>query len=122
MTDNQRSAADRQQTNLGLLGYLFIGTAVVLVPSVMPSITDEFAATGLTLAAIGLLFPAREVGSILGNLLSGIGSDQIGRRRLVWIAALLLAAALLFAVPFVATAAPFSSDCFAMMRVKFGKK
>jgi len=95
MTDNQRSAADRQQTNLGLLGYLFIGTAVVLVPSVMPSITDEFAATGLTLAAIGLLFPAREVGSILGNLLSGIGSDQIGRRRLVWIAALLLAAALL---------------------------
>ena len=84
MTDNQRSAADRQQTNLGLLGYLFIGTAVVLVPSVTPSITDEFAATGLTLAAIGLLFPAREVGSILGNLLSGIGSDQIWRRRCCW--------------------------------------
>ncbi len=96
-SDLERAVADRQQTKLGLLGYLFIGTAVVLVPTVMPSITDEFAKTGLTLATIGLLFPAREVGSILGNLLSGIGSDQLGRRRLVWIAALLLAVALLLA-------------------------
>lgn len=85
---------NRYQTYLGLIGYLFIGTAVILVPSVMPSITEEFAATGMTLAAIGLIFPAREIGGLLGNLLSGIGSDVIGRRRFVWLAALLLATAL----------------------------
>lgn len=85
---------NRYQTYLGLVGYLFIGTAVILMPSVMPSITNEFAATGITLAVIGLIFPAREVGSLLGNFLSGIGSDLVGRRRMVWIAALLLATAL----------------------------
>ncbi len=87
----------RQQTYLGLIGYLFIGTAVVLLPSVMPSITAEFAASGMTLAAIGLIFPAGAAGGILGNLLSGVGSDLIGRRRLVWLAALLLALALALA-------------------------
>jgi len=85
---------NRYQTYLGLIGYLFIGTAVILMPSVMPSITKEFTAAGMTLAAIGVIFPAREVGSLLGNFLSGIGSDLVGRRRLVWIAALLLAGAL----------------------------
>lgn len=67
------------------------------MPSVMPFITAEFAATGLTLAAIGVLFPAREVGSILGNLLAGVASDRLGRQRLVWLAALLLALALALA-------------------------
>jgi MFS transporter, FHS family, glucose/mannose:H+ symporter len=85
---------ERRQTYLGLLGYLFIGTAAVLVPSVMPFITEEFMATGLTLAAIGLIFPARSVGGIVGNLLSGVGSDLLGRQRLVWLSALLLAASL----------------------------
>lgn len=85
---------NRQQTTLGLIGYFFIGTGAILLPSVMPSITTEFAATGMTLAAIGLIFPAGSIGGILGNLLSGIGSDVIGRRRLVWLSALLLAAAL----------------------------
>jgi len=85
---------DRHQTTLGLIGYVFIGTAAVLLPSVMPFITAEFAATGLTLATIALIFPAGAAGGILGNLLSGIGSDLIGRRRLVWLAALLLATAL----------------------------
>lgn len=79
---------------LGLTGYLFIGTGAVLLPSVMPAITAEFAATGLTLAVIGLIFPAGAVGSILGNVLAGAGSDRFGRRRLVWLAALLLAASL----------------------------
>ena len=91
---------NRYQTYLGLVGYFFIGTAVSLMPSVMPSITREFAASGLTLTAIGLIFPAREVGSFLGNFLSGLGSDLVGRRRLVWIAALLLAAALTLAAVF----------------------
>ncbi len=88
------NALSRRLTVLGLAGYLFIGAAAVLVPSVMPSIIEEFTATGLTLAAIGLIFPARSVGGIFGNLLSGVGSDVIGRRRLVWISALLLAATL----------------------------
>ncbi len=52
---------------------------------------------GLSLGAIGLIFPALAIGGILGNLLSGVGSDLIGRRRLVWLSALLLAAALAFA-------------------------
>jgi fucose permease len=88
---------DRNQTTLGLIGYFFIGTAAVLLPSVMPSITAEFAATGLTLAAIGLIFPAASVGGILGNLLAGAGSDVIGRRWLVWLSALILAASLALA-------------------------
>lgn len=92
-----KSTLNRHSTWLGLIGYLFIGTAAVLVPSVMPSITDEFTAAGLTLAAIGLIFPARAVGGILGNLLSGIGSDLLDRQRLVWLSALVLAASLVLA-------------------------
>lgn len=78
-------------TALGLTGYLFIGTAAVLIPSVMPFITDEYMATGLTLTAIGLIFPARAVGGILGNLLAGVASDRLGYGKLVWIAALAVA-------------------------------
>lgn len=78
-------------TALGLTGYLFIGTAAVLIPSVMPFITDEYMATGLTLTAIGLIFPARAVGGILGNLLAGVASDRLGYSKLVWIAAVALA-------------------------------
>ena len=81
-------------TALGLTGYLFIGTAAVLIPSVMPFITDEYMATGLTLTAIGFIFPARAVGGILGNLLAGIASDRLGYSKLVWIAALALAASM----------------------------
>ncbi len=86
-----------QQTTVGLVGYLFIGMAAVLLPSIMPSITAEFVATGLTLAAIGLIFPASAGGAMLGNLLSGIASDWLGRRLLVWLSALSLAAALALA-------------------------
>ena len=81
-------------TALGLTGYLFIGTAAVLIPSVMPFITDEYMATGLTLTAIGFIFPARAVGGILGNLLAGIASDRLGYSKLVWVAALALAASM----------------------------
>ena len=88
---------NRHQTTLGLAGYLLIGTAAVLIPSVMASITTEFMAAGLTLAAIGLIFPVRAVGGLLGNLLAGVGSDLLGRGRLVWLAALLLGLALLLA-------------------------
>ncbi|MEM7125252.1 MAG: MFS transporter [Chloroflexota bacterium] len=82
----------RQLTYLGLLGYVFIGTAAVLVPSIMPLITEDYSIAGLTLTTIGLLFPARAIGGILGNLLSGVASDLLGRQRLVWLSALLLAA------------------------------
>ncbi len=86
-----------RQTFLGLTGYLFIGTASVLIPSIMPSITNEYQAAGLSLAAIGLIFPARAAGSILGNLLAGVGADQLGYARMVGLAALLLALSLALA-------------------------
>ncbi len=60
----------------------------------MPFITDEYMAVGLTLTAIGLIFPASAVGSILGNLLAGVASDRLGYSKLVWIAALALAASM----------------------------
>ena len=63
----------------------------------MPFITTEYMATGLTLAAIGLIFPARAVGGILGNLLAGVGSDRLGYSKLVWIAALALSASMALA-------------------------
>ena len=85
------TAAALPVTALGLTGYFFIGTAAVLVPSVMPFITSEYMATGLTLAAIGLIFPARAVGGILGNLVAGVSADRLGYSKLVWIAALALA-------------------------------
>ena len=84
-------------TALGLTGYFFIGTAAVLIPSVMPFITSEYMATGLTLAAIGLIFPARAVGGILGNLLAGVGSDRLGYSKLVWMAALALSVSMALA-------------------------
>ncbi len=86
-----------RQTILGLTGYLCIGTASVLIPSIMPSITSEYQAAGLSLAAIGLIFPARALGSIAGNLLAGVGSDRLGYGRMVWLAALLLAGSLALA-------------------------
>lgn len=70
------------------MGYLLIGTVAVLIPAVMPSISAEFSANGLSLAAIGLIFPARSFGGILGNLLAGVGSDRFGRQRMVWLSAL----------------------------------
>jgi FHS family glucose/mannose:H+ symporter-like MFS transporter len=97
MENSPISIHNRLWTALGLTGYVFIGTAAVLIPSVMPDITAEFTATGLTMTTIGLIFPARAIGGILGNLLSGIGSDAIGRQRLVWLSAGLLAISLTLA-------------------------
>ncbi|MBV7339400.1 MFS transporter [Chloroflexi bacterium TSY] len=85
---------NRWLTYLGLVGYVFIGTAAVLMPAIMPSMTEEFAAMGLTVATIAFIFPARAVGGILGNLLAGVGSDLMGRQRLVWLSAFILASAL----------------------------
>ena len=92
-----KSLGQKSASRLGLTGYLFIGTASVLIPSIMPSITDEYQATGLSLAVIGLIFPARAAGSILGNLLAGVGADQVGSGRMVGLAALLLALSLALA-------------------------
>lgn len=85
---------ERHQTTLGFLGYLLIGMATVLIPTLMPSITNEFVAGGLTLGAIGLIVPIGAAGGIVGTALAGAGSDLLGRRRLVWMAALALAVAL----------------------------
>lgn len=90
----QLTMTNKHLTNLGLGGYIFIGTTAVLIPSIMPSITTEFTALGLTIATIGLIFPARAIGAMIGNLVSGVGSDLLGRQRLVWLAALLLAVSL----------------------------
>lgn len=84
----------RRETAIGLIGYLFIGTAAVLIPSVMPRMTEEFLALGLSLSAIGLVFPARAVGGIAGNLIAGIGADLAGSRQLIGISSLLLALSL----------------------------
>jgi len=84
----------RRQLTLGYAGYLLVGVGTALVSSLMPSIADEFAAAGLTLAAMGLLSPAASAGRIVGTLFAGWGSDALGRQRLVWMTALLLAAAL----------------------------
>lgn len=88
---------NRQQTILGLIGYVFVGTAAVLIPSVMPFIESDYSAAGLTLTTIAIIFPARAIGGILGNLLSGIGSDLLGRQQLVWMSAVLLAGSLALA-------------------------
>ncbi|MEZ4635645.1 MAG: MFS transporter [Caldilineaceae bacterium] len=90
----QRLTSLPSETYLGLLGYVFIGTAAVLVPSVMPFITEEYTNAGITLAAIALIFPARSVGAIVGNVFAGVGSDLVGAQRLVWLSALGLALAL----------------------------
>lgn len=105
------SKSDRHLTQLGLGGYLFVGTVAVLVPAVMPFIVDEYTAAGLSVATIGLIFPARAAGGILGNLLCGVGSDVFGRARLVWLSALLLAAALgltAYATPWILFLAGFA--------------
>ena len=88
---------NRAATALGLTGYLFIGTAAVLIPSVMPFITGEYMTAGVTLTVIGLIFPARAAGGILGNLLAGVASDRYGYYRLVWMAALALGLSLALA-------------------------
>ncbi len=90
----RRLSALPSETYLGLIGYVFIGTAAVLVPSVMPFITAEYTGAGITLAAIALIFPARSVGAIVGNVFAGVGSDLVGAQRLVWLSALGLALAL----------------------------
>lgn len=90
-------ASNRSLTTLGFIGYLLIGTAAVLMPSVMPLLTAEYTAGGLSLAGVGFVFPAMALGGILGNLLSGIGSDVKGRTRSVWLAAFALAGALTLA-------------------------
>lgn len=94
-TASNTAALSLPVTALGLTGYFFVGTAAVLIPSVMPFITSEYLATGLTLTAIGFIFPARAVGGIFGNLLAGIASDRLGYSKLVWIAALALAASMM---------------------------
>src|SRR5690349_25075900 len=87
---------ERRQTAISLLGYFLIGTGAVLLPSVMPFITTEFAATGLSLATIGLVVPVGSAGGVVGTLLAGAASDVFGRQRLVWLAALLLVAGLVW--------------------------
>ncbi|MEN6479963.1 MAG: MFS transporter [Anaerolineales bacterium] len=85
----------RKQLAIGYAGYALVGVGASLVPALMPSIAGEFAALGLT--AMGLLTPASSAGRIIGTLLAGVGSDALGRQRLVWLSALLLSVAMALA-------------------------
>ncbi|MEM7029638.1 MAG: MFS transporter [Chloroflexota bacterium] len=82
---------------LSIGGQTLIGMFVSVIPSIISDVTTEFTMTGITVAAIGLIFPARAVGAVVGNMGGGIGSDWVGRQQLVWGSALLLALALIFA-------------------------
>src|SRR5579859_118268 len=77
---------------LCLCGYLFIGSLATLFPSIMPAVIRGF---GLQLAAVGLIFPASSVGSLIGAVLTGIWSDRVGRKPFFCGSALLSALSLL---------------------------
>jgi fucose permease len=72
--------------------YFLIGTLATLFPSVMPGIIRGF---GLSLVTAGLIFPANAVGSVLGGLGAGAGSDRLGRKPFLCAGALVSGAALL---------------------------
>lgn len=79
----------------------------------MPYITAEFVALGLSLTAIGLVFPVRAIGGIVGNVVAGVGSDAIGRQRLVTLSAL----ALVLALGATALAGPWLAFLFGLVAV-----
>lgn len=72
--------------------YFLIGTLATLFPSVMPGIIRGF---GLSLVTAGLIFPANAVGSILGGLGAGVGSDRLGRKPFLCAGALVSGLSLL---------------------------
>lgn len=77
---------------LCLTGYFLIGSVAVLLPSILPLVIQEFA---LTLATAGHIFPVMALGSLMGGMLAGIGSDRLGRRSFLVGSALLVAIGLL---------------------------
>ncbi|HHT27108.1 MAG TPA: MFS transporter [Firmicutes bacterium] len=72
---------------LSFVGYGLIGMFSVLFPTIMPTVITGFS---LTLAAAGLVYPARAVGALLGAMVGGIVSDRAGRRTLLTGSAALL--------------------------------
>ncbi|NJN84567.1 MAG: MFS transporter [Caldilineaceae bacterium] len=86
---------NHRQTALGLIGYLFIGTAAVLVPLMMPFYDRGVCGHRHYVGRDRADLSGPIGGRILGNLLAGAGSDVFGRQRLVWMSALLLAISLL---------------------------
>lgn len=84
----------RGLTFLCLGVYFFIGSLATLFPSILPAVLRSF---GLSLAAVGLIFPASAIGSLIGGVLTGIYSDRIGRKPFLWGSALLSGLGLLVA-------------------------
>src|SRR5258708_11611572 len=70
-------ASATQLSRLCLAGYFFMGSVAVLFPMLLPLVVRKF---GLSLAAAGVIFPANAVGSLIGGLTAGVGSDRFGRR------------------------------------------
>jgi fucose permease len=93
MRQNERAEQPaRGIIGLCLAGYFLIGSVAVLLPSILPLVIQEF---DLTLATAGRIFPVMAVGSLIGGMLAGIGSDRFGRRPYLVGSALLVAAGLL---------------------------
>lgn len=75
-----QSAAQR----FSIAGYFLLGTVVMIFPPLMNAAMADF---GLTVAALGLFFPAKALGGMFGGFFLGLWSDLVGRRRIVFGAA-----------------------------------
>src|SRR5262245_33422404 len=100
---------------LCLCGYFFIGSLATLFPSIMPAVIRGF---GLSLAAVGAIFPASAVGSLIGGMLTGIWSDRVGRKPFFCGGALLSGFCLLGA--FTARQWPLFVGCFLLLGIAQG--
>lgn len=89
MNDSSSKDALRRFT---IFGYFLVGTVIMIFPPLMTSSITEF---GLSLAAVGLFFPAKAVGGMFGGFLIGAWSDLIGRNQLFVMSSVVLGGALL---------------------------
>ncbi len=72
---------------LSIVGYFLLGTVVMIFPPLMASAMAEFE---LSLASLGLFFPAKALGGMFGGFFIGLWSDLVGRRWIVFASTLAL--------------------------------
>lgn len=75
-----QTSASRFATRLAFLQYALIGVGAVVFAPVLPRIIAEF---DLSLAAAGLLFPAKAIGGFVGGLAAGPLIDRYGTKPIV---------------------------------------